>query len=62
MKLPAIGLMLIIALACSGCMSFDGLRHPCSLPGGALSYAEDDCGPLRPVNEPFASIAPPAPQ
>jgi hypothetical protein len=50
------------AVALAGCAHKD-LKAPCSAGEGVTSYAgEDECGPMRPINEPFDQLKLKAPE
>jgi hypothetical protein len=52
----------VIALALAGCAHKD-LKAPCSAGEGVTSYAgEDECGPMRRINEPFDQLKPVLPE
>jgi hypothetical protein len=53
----------VSAVALAGCAHKD-LKAPCSAGEGVTSYAgEDECGPMRRINEPFdqLKLKPPEP-
>jgi hypothetical protein len=60
-KIISVGAVLFAAL-CAACAGGHKLKTPCDLPTSALSYAPDDCGPLRPVNEAFDFVIQPPSQ
>jgi hypothetical protein len=46
----------VSAIALAGCAQKD-LKAPCSAGEGVTSYAgEDECGPMRRINEPFDQL------
>jgi 1,4-dihydroxy-2-naphthoyl-CoA synthase len=61
-RIIPVSVVLFAAALCAACGGGHKLKMPCDLPPSALSYALDDCGPLRPVNEAFDIVIQPPSQ
>lgn len=61
MRIHSMGVLLFASVLCAACATQHKLKTPCALPASAMSYGDDDCGPLLPVNEALSNAVQPEP-